>query len=505
MKRLLTLFFLWLGTLNGWAQAPSPAQVGITSAVPNVVQVYDSSHNWATIGTVDPVTHLFSPAGVARVLPTASTTVLGGVKIDGTTITIDGGGTISGTPAGITANSTVTHGFAADQLLKSDGTKIQLVGDNCTNWTTDVRYPMYLCGLANYPASIYITSTPGGVPTGLAFNAYSGVNSTGITINDGTTSEYGYYGFIHSTNNVGIMPDAGIMSFAPAILSVLDPGNQTVSNALRVYNTRTDNNNGEWGALDWKTVPNTLTIGTTANGTGTQRPVNIVGNPVTINGAALPSGIITAGTTPTSGFNQYQLLVSDGTKTQPVSSGSTINLGDTTYPIYMTALTNTQGVWPHIVYNMGGGDGGLSIFPSGSGGGTGITMPGGPTPGITSPNAFLGFVTYTNTPTLPDVAFTAVGSATAGFRPIGSPTTAENLRVYNTFTDFSNGEWGGFDWATTSNVLTIGTGHNGTGAVRPMNFVASALQINGVVAVSCAVGTVNAATMVVTNGIITHC
>ena len=47
-----------------------------------------------------------------------------------------------------------------------------------------------------------------------------------------------------------------------------------------------------------------------------------------------------------------------------------------------------------------------------------------------------------------------------------SGTIAQSYRVYNTYTDANNGEWGGFDWQTTPNALTIGTQKNGTGAVR---------------------------------------
>ena len=43
---------------------------------------------------------------------------------------------------------------------------------------------------------------------------------------------------------------------------------------------------------------------------------------------------------------------------------------------------------------------------------------------------------------------------------------ANAFRVYNTYTDASNGEWGAFDWQTTPNVLTIGTQNNGTGTAR---------------------------------------
>ena len=50
----------------------------------------------------------------------------------------------------------------------------------------------------------------------------------------------------------------------------------TTATAFRVYNTYTDASNGEWGALDWQTTPNVLTIGTQANGTGRGGPFKLL-------------------------------------------------------------------------------------------------------------------------------------------------------------------------------------------------------------------------------------
>jgi hypothetical protein len=543
MKRLLVLLFLWLGTLNGWAQAPSPAQVGITTAVPNVVQVYDSSHNWATIGTIDPVTHIFNVAGYTPyVLPTASTTVLGGVKVDGSTININGSGVISGTPAGITAGSTATSGFGANQILKSDGTKVQSVGENCTIWTTNPSYPMYICGRSSYPSSILFNAI-GSNATGLGINSYNYSNSAGITINDGTSVADGYYSWVHQTNDVGTPGDAGFKSPAAAIISEIDILNPTVASAFRVYNIWTDDNNGEWGALDWKTVPNTLTIGSQNNGTGVQRPVNIVGNPVTINGASV--GSIIANTTPTSGFTAGKLLYSDGTKVQPF--GDTVgNLtANSSYPLYMAGLSySNPTLWLSELAYAGAGNFGMGLTTYNNGD-AGVSLD------DQNGYSFFGFLTATNTVGSWNTGMLSQGPGIINMRS----AYPMQFRVNNTFTDASNGEWGAFDWATTPNTLTIGTGANGTGTARGLKFVQGATTImdygvtypnsiafgastayvfpnsnatllgsnanpwNGVYSsgysvgppsstiagVSCAAGTVNAATMVVTNGIVTHC
>jgi len=47
-------------------------------------------------------------------------------------------------------------------------------------------------------------------------------------------------------------------------------------------------------------------------------------------------------------------------------------------------------------------------------------------------------------------------------------TSAQALRVYNTYTDASNYERGVFDWTTTANTLTIGTQAAGTGTNRSL-------------------------------------
>lgn len=53
-------------------------------------------------------------------------------------------------------------------------------------------------------------------------------------------------------------------------------------------------------------------------------------------------------------------------------------------------------------------------------------------------------------------------------------TSAQRARVYNRFTDVSNGEWFSVDWQSTSNVAEVGTKANGTGTVRPMRLLMDA-------------------------------
>ena len=58
---------------------------------------------------------------------------------------------------------------------------------------------------------------------------------------------------------------------------------------------------------------------------------------------------------------------------------------------------------------------------------------------------------------------------------IGS--TAGTARIYNSFTDASNGEWAYLgSWGPTANVATFGTDKNGTGTNRPVALVAGGIE-----------------------------
>jgi hypothetical protein len=63
--------------------------------------------------------------------------------------------------------------------------------------------------------------------------------------------------------------------------NILNIGNGTNAQSLRVYNTDDGAGNAEYGQFDWSTGANTLTIGTVKTGTGTLRNINM--NAVQIN------------------------------------------------------------------------------------------------------------------------------------------------------------------------------------------------------------------------------
>lgn len=193
-------------------------------------------------------------------------------------------------------------------------------------------------------------------------------------------------------------------------------------------------------------------------------------------GPAGPANII-AGTTPTTAFTAGQLMLSDGALTQPWKHGVAIQVGDTTYPLNIIPHTIPDGIYGNFQFNSGGCS--VYLFADQAVGAAGIEIPGGSNGGIYSQNSFFGFTTGTNSSTYaPDTAYTAIEYSTAGFRCLESPTTPSALRVYNTFTNFNNGEWGGIDWRTVPGTLTIGSQANGTGVQRAVNIVGASLSFN---------------------------
>jgi hypothetical protein len=210
-------------------------------------------------------------------------------------ITAASGGSGGGGITSITAGTTPTTGFAAGQLLMSDGAKTQAVKPDTAyvNWGS-ASVPVYMGGSAASTGNLTITSAGGPYGAyGLGIN-FPDTGTAGININDGA-GPTGYVGFTFSNNYTYNAAEAGIMGVSPGVLAVRTPANR--ANALRVYNTYTDASNGEWGAMDWQTTPNVLTIGTQANGTGTARNLKLVSGATNIadygitNGGSLTIGV----------------------------------------------------------------------------------------------------------------------------------------------------------------------------------------------------------------------
>jgi hypothetical protein len=283
--RTSAAFVLWLAGVSLALAQTSPAQMGITpSTTPEVLQTLDRTKTWVPIGNVDPATHAFTPVG-------------GG-----------GGGSI-------TAGTTPTTGFTAGQLMMSDGTKAQ-GASSASGGKNTIQFaggPMWMYGYAagGKPTIEFTRDAAGYLDfAGVGLQVGSAAAPGGVTVSGGAGAGGGYYGFtansyLDTPLNLAFMSDGtGIAGLHNSNVSP-----QTSPVALRVYNTATDASNGEWGALDWQTTPNVLTIGAQANGTGAARGTKIVGGPgpTVLDVSATATGWVT-----TSNFNFTGTLASGG-------------------------------------------------------------------------------------------------------------------------------------------------------------------------------------------------
>ena len=93
--------------------------------------------------------------GSGYVLPTATTSTLGGVKIDGTTITIDGGGVISATnPFNQTLNTSSNVRFASMTVTNANVTTELIIGTDYTNKLYQNNDEFYIT--STYPGGLWI-------------------------------------------------------------------------------------------------------------------------------------------------------------------------------------------------------------------------------------------------------------------------------------------------------------------------------------------------------------
>lgn len=88
---------------------------------------------------------------------------------------------------------------------------------------------------------------------------------------------------------------------------------------------------------------------------------------------------------------------------------------------------------------------------------------------------------YSASPTLTSIVGSggqALVLSTANTSEFYNSTTAQIVRIFNTRTDASNGEWASLDWTTTANTFTIAAVKNGTGTQRGINFATSATVLS---------------------------
>jgi len=112
-----------------------------------------------------------------------------------------------------------------------------------------------------------ITYSPNTIPLS------AGGVSLGNVFGSVVVTSTGLIGFSSSSTDPTVAADVNLRRDAANILAQYSG---TSAQGHRTYNTRTDSSNGEWGAFDWTTTANVLTIGTTKNGTGSTRAINLV-------------------------------------------------------------------------------------------------------------------------------------------------------------------------------------------------------------------------------------
>lgn len=245
--------------------------------------------------------------------------------------------------------------------------------------------------------------------------------------------------------------------------------NSTAAQTLRLYNTFTDSSNGEWLDVGWSS--NVCTIKTTNNGTGSARSLKIIsGSGLSLDLYAGASSLFSIGT---GGTGAWQVNTS-GHFNAGSDNSYDIGVGGRPRNLYLgnqAILANGSSGTPSTGFASEAGMGfyrvasGELLFVSGGSPmidltTTNVTLPAGSMLKWGSAGVASG-----------DVCLSRDAANTLAQR---RGTNAQTFRVYNTFTDSSNGEWLDIGWS--SNICTIQTTKNGTGTIRQLNLLSGAGQ-----------------------------
>jgi hypothetical protein len=247
-------------------------------------------------------------------------------------------------------------------------------------------------------------------------------------------------------------PDVFILRDAAA--NILAQRNGVNAQAFRLYNTYTDASNYERATFSW--ASNLLTFGTENAGTGTNRDFRI-----------MVSG--TESLRWTSGVIQVK-------QAMQFAADNTLDIGATgasrPRSIYAgTSFLGPDGAVNAVTYGFGS-DVGTGIYKGVT---ASLTIAANSTAQIlisgngnnhTSLKSDLIFGWASGDPTLTAMDVILVRDAAANTLAQRNGVNAQKSRVYNTYTDASNGEWYEVDWVTTANSCAIGTNKNGSGVTR---------------------------------------
>lgn len=246
-------------------------------------------------------------------LPTASTTILGGVKVDGTTITIDGSGVISsyGSYTLPTASTTVLGG------VKVDGTSITINGSGV------------ISGSSTYTLPTASTTVLGGVK----------IDGTSIVINGS--------GVISAAGASGTVTTVAVVNANGFNATIANP---TTAPNITLSTTVTGIIKGNGTALSAATVGTDYSAGTSALATGILKSTTTTGSLT----------IAVAGDFPTLNQNTTG-TASNVTGIVAVANGGT---GTTTPSLVAGTNVTISGTWPNQTINASGGGGGSGTVTS---------------------------------------------------------------------------------------------------------------------------------------------
>ena len=393
-------------------------------------------------------------------LPTATNSVLGGVKPDGTTI--------SNTAGAISINLGSANTWAATQVFPNGSLTLaehatQAANTIVANATGSSASPTAISVPSCSTASSALTWTSG---TGFGCNSISGGSGT---LTAGTTATSGF-----SAGQL-MMSDGSLLQVGTNVkaTSLALNGATIGSNALALVATPAANTSGDGETL----------IDTTSASSGNQQfsprlRFSGQGWKTTASAASQQVDWITElqpvqGTTNANSLLVMSSQAAGGGYSPAVEFATNNTTGLSAIVIAGTLNATYQGV---VLSSDNNGDFNINRLDNG------IFQP---APQFTfdasnarftgALNATIGWTNsgVSNLGTL-DTYFTRDAAGEVAIQRLAN---AQGLRVYNTYTDASNYERGVFDWQANSNVLTIGTQNLGTGSVRNLELVVGGANV----------------------------
>lgn len=243
-------------------------------------------------------------------------------------------------------------------------------------------------------------------------------------------------------------PDVFILRDAAA--NILAQRNGVNAQAFRLYNTYTDASNYERATFSW--ASNLLTFGTENAGTGTNRDFRIMMSGT--ESIRWTSGVIQVKQAMQfAADNTLDIGATGANRPRSIYTGTSFLAPDGSVSVagYGFASASNTGVFRDT------GTGRIVAAAAGSQvfGGTGNFLVLGAA----------GSLSWTATDVLAAADLILARDA-ANIMAQRNGVNAQKSRVYNTYTDASNGEWYEVDWITTANSCTIGTNKNGSGVTR---------------------------------------